>query len=152
MQSCNIIKTNHTGFTVSDPEKAIAFFRDVLGFSIAPTVRQSGPAVEKITGVPNAEIEITFAFGAGYCIELLHFLHPISDRRIELQSCDVGFAHIAFEVDDIDAIVGKVEAAGYRAFSRPQIVPAGPRKGGKTVYMHGPDSIVIEFQQAAPPD
>jgi catechol 2,3-dioxygenase-like lactoylglutathione lyase family enzyme len=150
MQSCNIIKANHTGFTVSDPDKAVAFFRDVLGFSIAPTVRQSGRAVEKITGVPNAEIEITFVFGAGYCIELLHFVYPVSDRCIDLRACDAGFAHIAFEVDNIDAMVGKVEAAGYRAFSRPQIVPAGPRKGGKTVYTRGPDGIVIEFQQAAP--
>jgi hypothetical protein len=67
-----------------------------------------------------------------------------------LSACDIRFTHIAFEVDDIDAIVRKVEAAGYCAFSRLQIV--NPRKGGKTVYTRGPDGIIIKFQQAAPPD
>jgi glyoxylase I family protein len=150
MPSCNITKANHTGFTVSDLDQAAAFFRDVLGFAITPATRQAGPAVEKITGVPGAEIDIAFAVGAGYSIELLHFVHPVSQRRMDLQACDPGFAHVAFEVGNIEDIVDSVEAAGYRALSRPQTVPAGPRKGGKNVYVRGPDGIIIEFQQAAP--
>jgi catechol 2,3-dioxygenase-like lactoylglutathione lyase family enzyme len=69
---------------------------------------------------------------------------------MDLQACDPGFAHVAFEVENIEDMVDRVEAAGYRALSRPQTVPDGPRKGGKNVYVRGPDGIVIEFQQAAP--
>jgi catechol 2,3-dioxygenase-like lactoylglutathione lyase family enzyme len=127
MQHCAIIKTNHTGFTVSDLDSAAAFFRDVLGFTITKTSRQSGQAVEKITGVPGAEVDIAFAIGAGYSIELLHFVHPSSERTMDLRPCDPGFAHIAFEVESLEQVLDRVEAAGFRAFSRPQVIPAGPR-------------------------
>ena len=41
-----------------------------------------------------------------------------------------------------------MRAAGAVPFSDPQTVPAGPRKGGRNLYVRGPDNIVIEFQQA----
>ena len=148
MLKCAITRMNHTGFTFSDLDRAAAFFRDVLGFTISATTRQSGPAVERITGVAGAEVDIAFATGPGCTIELMRFLAPGSDRTFDLRPCDPGFAHIAFEVDDIDATLAAIEAAGFRSFSRPQIVPAGPRKGGKNIYTEGPDGIVVEFQQA----
>src|SRR5262245_41756456 len=139
MPKCCITRMNHTGFTFSDLDRAAAFFRDVLGFSISATTRQSGPAVERITGVAGAEIDIAFATGPGCTIELMRFINPVSPRAFDLRPCDPGFAHIAFEVEDIDATYAAIEAAGFRSFSHPQVVPAGPRKGGKNNYAEGPE-------------
>jgi catechol 2,3-dioxygenase-like lactoylglutathione lyase family enzyme len=150
MATISIKRTNHTAFTVSSLDRATAFFRDLLGFTITGTTRQTGEIVGRITGVPGAELDIAFAIAPGHVIELMQYLTPVSRRTFDLRPCDPGFSHIAFEVEDIDAAVTDLEAAGYGAFSRPQIVPAGPRKGGKTVYAHGPDGIVIEFQEAPP--
>lgn len=143
-----IVRMNHTGFTVSDLQRTSAFFRDVLGFAISPTTRHSGPVVERMVGVPGAVVDIAFASCGDHTIELICYVEAHSHRASDLRHCDTGFAHVAFEVDDIDAMAEAVRASGYRLFSAPQVVPAGPRKGGKNVYAQGPDGIVIELQQA----
>lgn len=150
MTRCQILKSNHIGFTVSDLERSAGFFRDLLGFSLSDTVRQHGEAVEKLTGVPGAVLDIQFAHGYGCAIELQYYIAPSGKAHYGLRPCDPGFAHIAFEVDDIDAMAEKVSAAGFMLVSSPQIVPAGPRKGGRNVYVRGPDNIVVEFQSAPP--
>lgn len=149
MPTGSIRRVNHTGFTVSDLGRVSAFLRDVLGFTISATTRQSGPAVERMVGVPGAELDIAFATHGDSTIELICYVQPRSGRARELHHCDTGFAHIAFEVEDIERTATTVRAAGYRLFSEPQVVPAGPRKGGRNVYAQGPDGIVIELQQAA---
>jgi len=141
----------HTGFTVSDLDRASAFFRDVLGFTIGPTTRQNGPVVGRMVGVPGAEVAIAFATSGDCTIELICYVTPRSDRTSNLRHCDTGFAHIAFQVDDIESMMQSVRAAGFRLYSEPQVVPAGPRKGGKNVYTQGPDGIVVELQEPPPP-
>lgn len=148
MTPCSILRANHTGFTVSDVAKAAGFFRDVLGFRLTEPVRQIGPAVEKMTGVSGADIEIIFAIGPGCTVELMQYHAPEGLRDNTLRPCDPGFAHIAFEVANIKAIAPLMRAAGATPLGEPQVVPAGPRKGGLNLYVRGPDNIVIEFQQA----
>jgi catechol 2,3-dioxygenase-like lactoylglutathione lyase family enzyme len=147
MPSDGILKMNHTGFTVQDLARASAFFRDVLGFTISPITRQSGPAVEHMVGVPGAEVDIAFATCGAHTIELICYVNPRSTREHDLRHCDVGYAHVAFEVEDIERMADAVRAAGYELFSQPQVIPAGPRKGGRNVYARGPDGIVVELQQ-----
>ncbi len=105
-----------------------------------------------MTGVPGAELDIVFATGAGHTIEMIQYVAPAIPRTPDKRPCEPGFAHVAFQVEDIDEIVAAIEAAGYEALSRPQTVLSGPRKGGKNVYVRGPDGIFIEFQQRPPSD
>lgn len=148
MPTIGVVRMNHTGFTVKDLARAAAFFRDVLGFTISPTTRQSGPAVGRMVGVPGAEVDIAFATHGDSTIELICYVTPCSEREHDLRHCDVGYAHVAFEVDDIERMAEAIRLAGYDLFSEPQIVPAGPRKGGRNIYAKGPDGIVVELQQA----
>ena len=64
--------------------------------------------------------------------------------------CDVGFAHIAFDVDDMDAAIAAAAAHGVHPINRTAVIDAGPNRGGKAVYMRDPDGITIEFIQAPP--
>lgn len=148
MGVCSIVRANHTGLTVNDLSGVACFFRDVLGFRLTDPARQSGPAVERMTGVPGAEIEIIFAIRPGFTVELMRYHAPEGQRVNTLRPCDTGFAHLAFEVEDIDSVVPLMRAAGAAPIGEPQVVPAGPRKGGRNLYVRGPDNIVIEFQQA----
>jgi catechol 2,3-dioxygenase-like lactoylglutathione lyase family enzyme len=150
MPAHGVRRMTHTGFTVPDLDRAASFFRDVLGFSITDTMRQLGPAVERMVDVPGAEVDIAFATLGDCTIELICYVTPRSDRINDMRHCDGGFAHIAFMVDDIDSMQQAVKAAGYQLFSEPQVVPAGPRKDGKNVYARGPDGIIVELQQAPP--
>ena len=147
MGDFNITATNHTGLTVSDIDRSLAFFRDVLGFEVTAKTHHSGRMTEQITGVPDAEMEIAFVELPGHRIELLQYLQPDGRRVSDLRPCDTGFAHLAFEVDDVEAVLEAIKAGGFAAVNPPASPETGPRKGGKVVYTRNLDGIVLEFQQ-----
>lgn len=148
MANFNILQTNHTGLTVSDINRSIAFYRDVFGFEVTEVAHHTGKHVGLITGVPGAEILIAFVDLPGHRIELLQYLKPDERRLSDLRNCDTGASHIAFEVDNLDGVLDAIKAGGFEALAEPVTVHAGPRKGGKTVYTRDPDGVVLEFQQA----
>lgn len=147
MDNSAVVGVTHTGFTVAKLERASAFFRDVLGFEISPTVRQSGDVVGRMVGIPEAELDIAFATGGGHTIELIQYVRP-DGGPLNRRHCDIGYTHLAVMVRDIEAMAARVADAGYRLFSKPQTVPAGPRKGLRNVYAEGPDGIVLELQES----
>lgn len=149
--TCKVLRVTHTGLTVNDMQRASRFFRDVLGFSVTEPMRQAGPAVGRMIGVPGAVLDIAFCTGGGHTIELLHYVSPPPQGDFDRQHNETGFAHIAFAVEDIDAAAAAVRAAGFELFGAPEVVPAGPRKGGKNLYARDVAGIVIELQQAPPP-
>ena len=148
MAAPRITATNHTAFTVSDLAKAAAFFRDILGFPVTQVTRHQGNVAEKITGLAGAVLDILYVEAPGHRIELIQFLAPPGRSELVLRPCDVGFAHIAFETDDLEGVLANAMEAGYTAVGPPQRVTAGPRQGGKTVYFRGPDGIIFELQEA----
>jgi glyoxylase I family protein len=144
-----ILATDHTGITVSNLERALAFWRDVLGFEPSHTAHQTGEMAREITGVAGAEIKLAVVKApGGHKIELLEYLGPAdSKRHVNLRPCDVGSVHIAFIIEDLDAILSAINASGWKAAGKPQILQSGPNAGKRVVYVRDPDGTTIEFMQ-----
>ena len=106
-RSIRIVSADHTGITVSNLERALAFWRDVLGFEPSHTAHQTGEMAREVTGVAGAEIKLAVVKApGGHKIELLEYLAPPERKRhVDLQPCDVGSVHITFIVDDLEAIL-----------------------------------------------
>ena len=69
-----ILAADHTGITVSNLERSLAFWRDVLGFELSHRVDQKGELAAEITGVPDAEISLAVLKApGGHKIELLQY-------------------------------------------------------------------------------
>src|SRR5512143_3008002 len=97
-----IISTDHTGITVSNLERSLAFWRDVLGFEFSHTAHQKGEFAEQITGVQGAELKLAvLKTPGGHKIELLEYLGPADRKRANLRPCDLGFVHVALVVEDL---------------------------------------------------
>lgn len=143
-----ILAADHTGITVSDLERSLAFWRDVLGFELSHRAHQSGPMASEITGVAGAEISLAVVKAPGHKIELLQY-HAPPDRKLEneFRSCDVGAVHVALTVDDLEAVIDKIAAAGWEAAGRPQTLTEGPNTGKRVIYVRDPDGTTIEFMQ-----
>jgi catechol 2,3-dioxygenase-like lactoylglutathione lyase family enzyme len=143
-----ILAADHTGFTVSDLEQSLAFWCDVLGFELSHRARQTGPLASEITGVPGAEISLAVVKAPGHRIELLQY-HAPADRkdRTGFRPCDVGAAHVALAVDDLDAVLKQIVESGYHAAGSPQTLTAGPNAGKRVIYVRDPDGTTIEFMQ-----
>jgi glyoxylase I family protein len=147
--SFRIIATDHTGITVANLERAMAFWQDVLGFELSHRAHHTGDLASEVTGVPGAEISLAVLKGYGHKIELLEYLAPPDRKqRADLRPCDVGSVHVALTVNDLDAVLNTVAASGWRAAGKTQTLKSGPNAGKRVVYVRDPDGTTIEFMQA----
>ena len=151
--SFRILTADHTGITVSNLERSLAFWRDVLGFEFSHRVHQTGELAAEITGVPGAEISLAVLKApGGHKIELLEYLAPANRKKnVDLRPCDVGSVHVALTVDNLDAVLSAIAASGWKTAGKPQTLKTGPNAGKRVVYVRDPDGTTIEFMQL-PPD
>ena len=145
-----IIVADHTGFTVSNLGRSLAFWRDVLGFEFSHTAHQKGELAQEITGVEGAEIKLAVLRApGGHKIELLEYLAPADRKRADIRPCDVGSVHVALLVHDLDAVLERIAASDWKAAGKPQRLQSGPNAGKRVVYVSDPDGTTIEFMQIA---
>jgi catechol 2,3-dioxygenase-like lactoylglutathione lyase family enzyme len=143
-----IIAADHTGITVSNLERALAFWRDVLGFEFSHSAHQKGVRPEQVTGVKGAELKLAVVkTPSGHKIELLEYFAPADRKRVDLRPCDVGHVHVALIVDDLDAVLERIAASGWKAAGQPQTLTHGPNAGKRVVYVRDPDGTTIEFME-----
>ena len=143
-----ILAADHTGITVSDIERSLAFWRDILGFELSHRAHQKGERAEQITGVPGAEILLAVLKAPGHKIELLEYRAP-ADRRgqNDRRPCDLGHVHVALTVENLDDLLETIAASGWKAAGEPQTLAAGPNAGKRVVYVRDPDGTTIELMQ-----
>jgi|ERR1041385_68160 catechol 2,3-dioxygenase-like lactoylglutathione lyase family enzyme len=142
-----IIAADHTGITVSNLERSLAFWRDVLGFEFSHRAHHAGDLASEVTGVPGAEISLAVLKGYGHKIELLEYHAPADRKHVDLRPCDVGSVHVALTVDNLDAVLNAIATSGWKTAGKPQTLQSGPNAGKRVVYVHGPDGTTIEFMQ-----
>src|SRR5438105_15960349 len=92
---------DHTGFTVSNLERSLAFWQDVLGFELSHRAHHTGDLASEVTGVLGAEISLAVLKAPGHRIELLEYHAPPDRKRVNLRPCDVGSVHVALIVDNL---------------------------------------------------
>lgn len=146
--SFQVTAADHTGITVSDLERSLAFWRDVLGFEYSHSAQQSSEMAGEITGVAGADLKLAVVKApGGHKIELLQYLGPSDRKHVDLRPCDVGSVHVALVVDDLDAVLQRIAASGWEAAGKPQMLTTGPNAGKRVIYVRDPDGTTIEFMQ-----
>jgi len=150
--SFSIIAADHTGITVSNLERSLEFWQNVLGFGFSHRAHQSGEMVEQITGVKGAELKLAVVKApGGHKIELLEYLAPPDrNKHADLRPCDVGSVHVAFTVENLDPLLEKIAASGWKAAGKPQTLNYGPNAGKRVIYVRDPDGTTIELMQQPP--
>lgn len=146
----------HTGLTVSDLDRSIAFYRDLLGLELVTRWESSQPYLRTVVGFPDAELRIALLRVpamdgglSGHHLELLEYRQPRGTRG-DPATCNPGNAHVAFVVSDLDATYRRLSAHGVRFKSPPVEITHGRNQGAKAVYLRDPDDITIELVQPAP--
>ena len=141
-----ITGVNHTSFTVSDLDKAVAFFRDMLGATVLSVADRPREFSERVTGIPGARLYIGYVELGGHKIELIQYLEG-RGTTLNVSTNNVGSGHICFDVDDARGLQQALEARGILFVAPPMEIPTGTNKGGFATYFRGPDGITIEFIQ-----
>ena len=124
----------HTMLRVTDMDRAINFYTDVLGMTL-------------IRRKDYEEGRFTLAF-VGYGKEdqstVLELTHNWDTNAYELGTA---YGHIAIGVEDVYATCDRIKAKGGKV-----VREAGPMKGGRTVlaFVEDPDGYRVEILQDEP--
>lgn len=139
-------KIDHVNVVVSDLTRARDFFCK-LGFEVTHAGDLEGEWISAIVGLSDVRASyVQLALGETDCrLELIAFENPPSPPvPAENRPHRIGIRHMAFAVDDIEALVAGLRDDDIAFFSEVQTYPA---TGKKLVYCYGPDGIILEFAQ-----
>jgi catechol 2,3-dioxygenase-like lactoylglutathione lyase family enzyme len=138
----------HTGLTVRDLDRSLAFYRDTLGMETVFEQEKEGGYLAAIVGYPGAHVRMAhLAFpGDRHRLELFQYLEP-EPRGEPGEPRDVGITHVCLLVDDIAALHVRLRAGGIDFYSDPVVVDTGANAGGIGVYVRDPDGITLELFQ-----
>ncbi len=145
MSGFQVLRTNHTSLTVSDLDRTCGFFVEALGFEVISRAPRDPAVIRDITGVEGADIEVAYVQGPGHRLELIQYLAPVERGKLDASPCDTGFAHLAFDVTDIDAAIAASQVYGFRPINLPTPIDKGPNAGSCVVYLRDLDGVTIEY-------
>ena len=145
-----ITRPHHTGLQVADLARSVAFYRDVLGFEEMFSWNPRAPYIGELVGYPEVDLHAAILRppNSEVFLELLEYRN-VERAPVDTRTANPGTAHIAFFVDDVDALYADLRARGVASVSAPVSPTIGPNKGGRAVYMIDPDGIRVELIQSA---
>jgi catechol 2,3-dioxygenase-like lactoylglutathione lyase family enzyme len=141
---------HHTSFTVSNMERSIAFYRDILGMkvtwdSVVAGVQFKGPVADNVTGCPGTEQRIVFLATGESRIELVEYT-PTGKPLTGNKASDTGSAHACFKTDSIQELYHKLLANNVRLHCTPQNLDSA-----RVMYFRDPDGIILEAAEGQLP-
>jgi len=137
---------HHTAISTPNLERALRFYRDLLGFRVVfefgwPTGTE---VADRITALHDSSARAVMLRTGNVVIELFEYSSPRprpADPRRPVG--DHGITHICLDVTDLDAEYARLSAAGMAFHCPPQDIAPGVR----TTYGRDPDGNVLELQE-----
>ena len=121
-------RIDHIELVTADPERALRFYTEVLGFE-----------VRSRDTVPGG-LQLVYLDLGGTTVELITYTDMQPAPRAEGEH--LGYRMMALEVDDMQQALGELEAKGIRPSWGPKIRPTYAR-----AEIRDPDGNAIELRQ-----
>jgi catechol 2,3-dioxygenase-like lactoylglutathione lyase family enzyme len=137
---------SHIGICVSDWRRSLRFYHDALGFRYVHELEMSGEPSATLLRLPDVDFRAIYLEREGVRIELLHYEKPgcAGDGRPRAMNA-LGLTHLSLRVDDLDATLRELAAAGATVLedTRIDVAPARTR----AIFVTDPDGTLIELVQ-----
>ena len=135
----------NVSISVADLEKSTKFYQ-ALGFEIGDIHAVPGPVAKALgSKAADAKLEIRFVKRDGIVLELIH-LTPTPKKAASGGSADeLGLAHIAFRVDDVDRVAKIVKDNGGKTLDSLRTKLGPPGQGVDILFATDPDGTHIEI-------
>ena len=141
----------HTNIISNNWRKLAEFYIEVLGCKLVPPVRhQEGRWLERGTGVPDASLEGSHLLLPGWgehgpTLEIHQY--SLVERQVAIKPNLRGYAHIAFEVEDVEDMLGRIIDAGGSANGEISHCSIEGKGNLSFVYARDPEGNLIEIQK-----
>jgi len=123
-------KIHHIAIICTDYEKSKRFYTEVLGLTV----------IREVYRAQRQSFKLDLALQGQYVIELFSFPDP--PKRLS-QPEAAGLRHLAFEVDDLDAVVARLQTFGIA----PEPIRIDEFTGKRFTFIADPDDLPIEFYE-----
>ncbi len=148
--STSVAAVGSIGFTVSEMDRSVAFYSDVLTFKVISDVEVDGPEYDQLYGLFGVRVRIVRMQLGEQQIELTQFISPPDLRPLPVPSYsnDLWFQHFAIVVRDMDAAWAQLRKHHVRQISpRPQTIPLSNQAaaGIKAIKFRDPDGHNLEL-------
>lgn len=126
-------KIDHIGVAVNNIKESLHIFKDILGMEF------SGEEV-----VQEQDVKVAFLPVGESEIELLESTSPEGNIAKYIEKKGEGIHHIAFEVEDLDAMLEDLQKKGVRLIDKEARYGAG---GTRIAFLHpkSTNSILVEL-------
>ena len=142
----------HVGLTVSDLDRSIAFYRDILGLKLQGEIFMEGEETDKMFRKENCKARVAYLNGSKALeappIELIQFV----DSEIHKAQSDLfttSISEVCFYTDDIDSVYKTIIENHVDCLSEPQYFDFRADGFGESraFYFRDPDGIILEMMQ-----
>ncbi|QIO21366.1 VOC family protein [Haloarcula sp. JP-L23] len=130
---------HHYAVTVSDLERAVEFYREVLGLEVVSRFSVGGEAFATGVGVDGASADFAHLDAGGARVELVQYT-PEGEPRSDGDLNQPGATHLGLEVDDLDAVYEGLPD-GVETLSEPQTTESGTR----ICFLRDPEGTLVEL-------
>lgn len=146
-----LLTLDHTGFTVSDLDRSIAWYAELLGTQPLLRRRSADAYMGAMIGYPGCEIDFAYFRlpGTHAMLELIQYVAP-SSERVSLETSVLGNGHVCILVDDIHAEFARLSRIAEFRSPAPVEITAGANQGGWGAYLRDPDGITVQLLQPPP--
>ncbi|MCY3950997.1 MAG: VOC family protein [bacterium] len=141
-----VVAFNHFNVTVSDMDRSLVFWRDLLGLDLLGRGIVEYRHLDEIVGLENTRIEwAELALPGGGMIEVFRYHRPVGSA-VRPRIPDPGCTHVCLEVEGLDRLVERLRDAGVNTRSRRAVrIPFGDWKDVKSIYVQDPDGVTVEL-------
>ena len=145
----NVFSVEAVGLTVSDADRAAAFFSEVLSFEKISDVEVAGEDYEHLEGLFGLRLRVVCMRLGEEEIELYEYLVPRGrPLPVDSRSNDLWFQHVAIVVSDMDRAYARLRQHRVEhASTGPQTLPAWNENAGgiRAFYFKDPDGHPLEI-------
>lgn len=142
----------HVGLTVSDLDRSIAFYRDILGLEVQGEIFMAGEETDRLFRMKDTKARVAYLNGSKAMeappIELIQFVDN-KVKKVKGNLFTTSISEVCFYTDDIERVYNSLIENHVECLSEPQYFDFQANELGesKAFYFRDPDGIVLEMMQ-----
>ncbi|MFW5992033.1 MAG: VOC family protein [Halanaerobiaceae bacterium] len=120
---------DHVTITVSDLERSVQFYRDILGLKVAGMLEQN-----------DGNFKLVYLKAGDTLLELFYFTEK-GDPLPGTEDIDIGIKHFGFKVESVDEVTRKLKEQDVEFTLEPLDATGGVR----IAFFKDPDGVLLEI-------